>query len=179
MSIYVLRYGALLKIGYSSDLARRVDNIIASIPGEVTFVGHMPGDRDVEAHLHDRFADARFSGEWFQSTPELEAFCSMLLCTVFPRVDLVRSSGARRPRASAELIEIKKRLRVFAAKTWPLENHTGRMEQLTLALGWLPSRVADVYRAAPRIALRSVEMRELDALLSPPTAPTPSQEITE
>lgn len=168
MTIYVLRYGSLLKIGFSSELAKRVKAIMSSIPGEVAFVGHMPGDRDVEAHLHARFENARFSGEWFQSTPGLEAFCELVLIKEMPVEPVIVGRGKRRPEATEEAIRIKARLREYAATRWPQATHAVRAGRLADALGWLPSRLRNFYYADERAVLRATEGEQLDALLIAP-----------
>lgn len=170
MTIYVLRYGDLLKIGYSSQLEKRVYDIMQGIPGEVTFVGHMPGDREVEAHLHDAFSAHRFSGEWFRASPELEAFCSTVLIKDMPLVaPAARVHGSRSPEAAGALQDAKRRLRAYAAHSWPMLTHAKRIDKLSERLGWLRSRLFDIYHvsAAHRISLRATESADLDRMDDP------------
>src|SRR6187551_1500485 len=85
MSIYVLRSDNLVKIGFSENLRNRVQSIIATIPVPVEFVGHMPGGRDFEAHLHEIFAESRFSGEWFVESDKMRSLFETLLIARLPR----------------------------------------------------------------------------------------------
>src|SRR5690606_37164476 len=84
MTIYVLRSDDLVKIGFTDDLHRRVQAIIAAVPVPVEFVGYMPGTREVEAHLHRQFAAHRFSGEWYVETPDMRRIFGGLLIQRLP-----------------------------------------------------------------------------------------------
>ena len=80
MAIYFLRRGDLIKIGFSDDVRTRVTQLKSSAPpGEITFLGYMPGDRSMEKHLHKKFSEYRSYGEWFRSHSALlmliEAAC--------------------------------------------------------------------------------------------------------
>jgi len=142
MSIYVLRYGDLIKIGFSGDLSSRVQWIMAAIPGEVAFVGHMPGDREVEQHLHGRFEEERFSGEWFVNSERLRAFCDAALTPELPeRVDR-RTGGNRRRR---EYPQYALDLRVLGRDMWPETDHKERIALLAPVLGWTNSRTKKLY----------------------------------
>jgi hypothetical protein len=167
MSIYVIRYGDLYKIGYSSKLAQRVSEIMRSIPGSAAvFIGHMPGDREVEAHLHMVFATSRFSGEWFQVTAELVAWCNLVLIKELPSVERERVIGSRRPKYEEQAAQTKEELRRFAALMWPQKNHGERTAALAERLGWRKSRLSGFYHGDGRNVLRSTEAEELRALAS-------------
>jgi hypothetical protein len=84
MSVYVLRSDNLVKIGFSDQLSTRVHTIIQAAMVPVEFVGHMPGGREVEAHLHSLFADRRFSGEWFVESREMRILFDALLIPKMP-----------------------------------------------------------------------------------------------
>lgn len=166
MSIYVLRYGDLLKIGYSSNLATRVKSIMAGIPGDVSFVGHMPGEREMEAHLHQIFAAARFSGEWFKETEDLRRFCEIALLTDFP-IPAERIYGARRVSSAKDTACTKDRIRSYALTEWPDATHAQRISNLSGALNWRPSRVKDFYYGDGRAVMRSIEASHLALLIAP------------
>lgn len=164
MSIYVIRYGDLLKIGYSSDLAARVRAILWGIPGKVaTFVGHMPGDLEVEAHLHLRFEASRFSGEWFRETDELLAFCEIVLTKELPAV-APRVTGSRKAVASAVSLETRQALREYAANRWPAQGQEERVKLLNKELGWLLSRTKSFYHGDYRAVLRASEADQIREL---------------
>lgn len=142
MSIYVLRYGNLVKIGFSGNLASRVRSIIASIPGDVTFVGHMPGDAALEQHLHHRFEADRFSGEWFALSDRVQAFCDLLLDPVLPEAPDRRKHGLRKAR---DYPEYAVALRSFALIRWPETDHKKRVAALAETAGWSASRTKKLY----------------------------------
>lgn len=64
-----------VKIGYSSDVLQRVQDIQVHCPVEVSVIGVIPGTRETEAAVHRRFAAAHIRGEWFRLWPEILEFC--------------------------------------------------------------------------------------------------------
>jgi len=165
MSIYVLRYGDLLKIGYSSELSRRVYAIMHGIPGDVTFVGHMPGDVEVEAHLHFVFAASRFSGEWFRQTPDILEFCRVMLIPELPAV-ADRVDGTRKAEYAQALKDTRDRLREYAYERWPRLTHEQKRVALAQELGWLPSRLKSFYYAEHDTVVRATEAQQLEQLFT-------------
>jgi predicted XRE-type DNA-binding protein len=65
-----------VKIGYASEVKRRIAGLRVSCPLELKLEAVVEGGRGVEAALHERFASARVRGEWFTITPEIEGFIS-------------------------------------------------------------------------------------------------------
>lgn len=165
MSIYVLRSDNLVKIGFSNDLRKRVQAIISTIPIAVEFVGHMPGGREVEAHLHSRFQAHRFSGEWFVETPEMAGLFDALLTRGLPEADR-GEPDVKRTGSTAEIAEWSNRIRSEAANRWPELSHGGRVTALANHLGWNLNRAKDLYYADKRIALRGFEVRALEQFCS-------------
>lgn len=74
--IYFASFGESgpIKIGMSGRPSRRVAGMSTGSPEEIVLLGVMPGGLDVEASLHERFANTRIRGEWFERSPELLAF---------------------------------------------------------------------------------------------------------
>lgn len=66
--VYFIRMGDLIKIGFTSDLKKRVQGLSLTM-GHV--VATIPGASYLEAQLHERFAKLREHGEWFRAEPEL------------------------------------------------------------------------------------------------------------
>ena len=58
MSIYFVRSDNLIKIGFSQQVAHRTKTVIAG-RGMGEYLGHMPGDRELEKFLHGK--SARYS----------------------------------------------------------------------------------------------------------------------
>jgi hypothetical protein len=62
----------LVKIGVAEDPKSRVESFRIARP-DIKLLGHIPGGREVESHLHQRFSHARIErSEWFEMTPEIE-----------------------------------------------------------------------------------------------------------
>jgi hypothetical protein len=143
MTIYVLQYGELFKIGFTNDLSGRIRSIIRSIPGgAVEFVGSMPGDRDVEQHLHKAFDASRFSGEWFTASPELNLFCAAILDHQMP----VETDGrSARQRRADSYPEYTRELRRLGQSLCPETEHRARIDALAAELGWTRSRTKKLY----------------------------------
>lgn len=148
MSIYVLRSRDLYKIGFSSNLGRRVRDLMAAVPGAVDFIGHMPGGMEVEAHLHLRFSDSRFSGEWFTETPELLAFIDICLLRDMPAAP-AKMTVKRLRLECPEKHEMAMRVRAAAARAWPETSHALRVTFAAQALGWAERRMKCVYQCEP------------------------------
>jgi hypothetical protein len=67
--VYFLHHGSRVKIGWTTNLKRRVRSL--ALPMSAV-AATMPGTRGDEIDLHYRFQAARLPGsEWFEATPEL------------------------------------------------------------------------------------------------------------
>jgi hypothetical protein len=176
MSIYVLRSRDLYKIGFSSNLAERVQSIMDTVPGAVEFMGHMPGGMDVETHLHERFADDRFSGEWFTGSQRLLGLIACL-DPVKPEIRNKRALGAAR--GDAERVLLANRVRSASARAWPEQNHANRIKNVAAELGWGERRMRCVYHCE-RYTLLASEAPALDRWLAEweLASPTPTNEPT-
>jgi hypothetical protein len=66
-NVYLIRetLSRLVKIGYSDNVTKRHKGLQTSNPNQLELLGHMPGDRDLEDALHERFKKRRVRGEWF------------------------------------------------------------------------------------------------------------------
>jgi hypothetical protein len=166
MSVYFLRHQALIKIGFSSDLPRRIRAIISTIPGEVEFLGHMPGGREVEAHFHDCFADSRFSGEWFAETPALSALIDAIALREMP-AESPEPSALKRLDNDEVWRQQSERVRHWASLNWPALSHKGRLAELQRMLPFSRRRVRALYNYEPGQTLRAFELEAIDELMSP------------
>lgn len=167
MSIYVLRSAELVKIGYSADLRQRVASIISSVPVPVEFVGHMPGDREVEAHLHERFAMSRFSGEWFVETDQMRQVFDAILTSKLPEPAKTTNKSVKRARDNSTATIVRDQLRRAAAHRFPQSSHGDRITSLADLLKWPRSRVKDVYYGDKRMSLRAAELDDLAYAIAP------------
>jgi len=150
----------LVKIGFSDQLKKRVASIISTSPVAVEFVGHMPGGREVEKHLHALFKAARFSGEWFVETEDMRVLFDSLLIKGMPSKQTKRES--RRREDLGVIQEIADGMRDASEKLWPNTPVGDRIRNLSSSLGWAHSRVVCIFYADPRTAVRAYELKEFE-----------------
>lgn len=67
-----------IKIGFTSDVMRRVKEVRKESSAEVSLLAVFPGDKPDELRIHGRFREARLDGEWFRPVPELLDFIDSL-----------------------------------------------------------------------------------------------------
>lgn len=67
-----------IKIGTSGDLKARTEALTRQTQQPLTLLLSIPGDRKLEATLHQAFSDSRQSGEWFHDSPRLRQFIQVL-----------------------------------------------------------------------------------------------------
>lgn len=67
-----------VKIGYSENPEARFSKLQSDSPITLALERVMDGEVSDEMALHERFADARLSGEWFALTADLDAFMAGL-----------------------------------------------------------------------------------------------------
>lgn len=174
MSIYVLRSDNLVKIGFTENLRGRVQAIVAMVPVPVEFVGHMPGGRDLEVHLHERFRTHRFSGEWFVETENMRTAFDLLLTAGLPEAPTVK--GMKRAAEKEYASALANRIKDAAAARWPQLSIGERVSAFQADIGWNKGRAKDAFYSHPRMAIRAFELEELEAWLSatPSTTKTPA-----
>ena len=70
MPVYMLQAGGFgsVKIGTSADPLARKRQLQTSMPQKLRIVRVLEGGKDEETALHERFADQRKNGEWFDPT---------------------------------------------------------------------------------------------------------------
>ncbi|WP_455271206.1 GIY-YIG nuclease family protein [Rhizobium herbae] len=169
MSIYVLRSDNLVKIGFSDNLRNRVQAIVATVPVPVEFVGHMPGGRDLEAHLHEIFDASHFSGEWFVETEAMRSLFDMVLIPLMPIPET--QEEIKRTAEKTDTQKISQQVKDAAVERWPTKSKSEVINALAIDLGWSRTRAKDFFYADPRIALRAYELQEVDKWLCDPAPP--------
>jgi hypothetical protein len=65
-----------IKIGFTSDVMRRVHELRKKQREAVELIACFPGSKPDELHLHRRFARSLIGEEWFKATPALREFIS-------------------------------------------------------------------------------------------------------
>lgn len=63
--------GGPIKIGYSTDVAKRIGDLQTGSPLPLCLLAVADGGLDYETYLHRAFEDERTHGEWFAPTPRL------------------------------------------------------------------------------------------------------------
>jgi len=76
--VYFIKSGPLVKIGFTTNLATRMEKIRNGNPHELTLLGSMPGTDDSELFLHQMFSAYRTTGEWFRIEGALDVFLAGL-----------------------------------------------------------------------------------------------------
>jgi T5orf172 domain len=67
-----------VKIGVAEDVDERLQTLQIGSPEILKIEAFVPFSKAPECWLHNKFLSSREHGEWFRSTPELEAFISEL-----------------------------------------------------------------------------------------------------
>lgn len=66
-SVYIVERAkdGAVKIGWTSDIIRRLAELRKDNVDEISLIGSAPADKPIELALHAHFADHRLDGEWF------------------------------------------------------------------------------------------------------------------
>lgn len=70
--VYFIQAGTAIKIGYSTDISRRIDSIQTSLPVDLKLLMTLPGGAEREARMHQIFKPHRLRGEWYRAEPVLK-----------------------------------------------------------------------------------------------------------
>ena len=71
-----------VKIGRSTHPAGRLAQLQTGTGLPLTLIGAIPGDRIVEAQMHERFAERRLQGEWFTQDDNLRAQIDSIIAEI-------------------------------------------------------------------------------------------------
>ena len=79
-SVYFIQSpdGEFVKIGYTAGPVMVRFKQIGSLQPGLKVLGYIPGTRQTEAWLHEKFVALRSTGEWFAQTPGLQKFIAQL-----------------------------------------------------------------------------------------------------
>ena len=64
----------LIKIGYSTNVQKRLGALSTGCPDALELLCVVKGDQKLESKVHQKFAEDRVKGEWFNPSPGLLAF---------------------------------------------------------------------------------------------------------
>lgn len=94
MSIYFLESSGRIKIGYSTNVSKRVAHLKTADP-DIRLIGAIQGDFKLERQLHRRLSKHRKSGEWFDDCPDVRAAVQTAINN-FPSADAGTDRSGRR-----------------------------------------------------------------------------------
>ncbi len=79
-SIYIAQRDSddAVKIGWTSDVERRMKELRRDTRASVCLIAAFPGDKPMEGTLHSRFATDRLDGEWFRFSAPLAALVASI-----------------------------------------------------------------------------------------------------
>ena len=77
-NVYFILQGEYIKIGYSTDVERRMDGIMCDNPNELTLLACFPATMKTERKLHDAFSHCRYRNEWFHADKDIYEFINAM-----------------------------------------------------------------------------------------------------
>lgn len=75
---FIEREDGAIKIGWSSDVMRRLQEIRKEYLSACQLIACYPGNKTDELRLHATFSDCRIAEEWFRPEEHLQAFIAAL-----------------------------------------------------------------------------------------------------
>jgi hypothetical protein len=77
--VYFLEDGQAIKVGYTSNLGRRINGLTGNASREIRLIGSVKGDRAVERAIHAELSAHHIKGEWFADNPAVRAVVARCL----------------------------------------------------------------------------------------------------
>lgn len=86
--VYFIRCGedGPIKIGWSTDVSRRITEIAQGLPDPAILIAQIPGGRELEARLHRALTEYRRRNEWFHPVQEVRALSILAKTKGLPAV---------------------------------------------------------------------------------------------
>ena len=72
--VYFIEMNEFIKIGFTRNLSRRLEELALGHPYEILLLHDIPGTFDTETDMHRRFRHLHVRGEWFKKDAELLEF---------------------------------------------------------------------------------------------------------
>lgn len=83
------------KIGFTKgDVEKRMKGLQTGAAGELRLIAMQPGTQETERRLHERFAEQRLHGEWFEMNEPLFVYICL---TVWTMASIYQKKGASPP----------------------------------------------------------------------------------
>lgn len=96
-----------IKIGYTTNVAKRIEGLRTASPMPIKVLATMPGDGSIEHQIHARFHGLRVNREWFQTSQSLVEFAisSSRLAGIASDTDPILPYIIKEPRITDLLVE--------------------------------------------------------------------------
>jgi hypothetical protein len=131
-SVYFIECAGRIKVGYSTNVGRRVRDLATAAPSAVALLGDIAGGLQAEAAIHRRLDAHRLNGEWFLDCPEVREVIADLM-----------QHGVSAVGAGAER----------APKSWGNEEFARALKKLAEPLSFHETTKIAIGRAADRAGL--------------------------
>ena len=89
--VYFIRHAGRVKVGTTSDLAKRFSMLNKRCDGDAVLIGAIFGGYEIERTLHREFAAFKAGGEWFDFDPIVESSITALINRRGIRIDAIPS----------------------------------------------------------------------------------------
>jgi hypothetical protein len=68
-----------IKIGFTSgQIEKRINSLQTGHPSKLKLLAKLPGTKEFEKSIHEKFASFRLNGEWFKPHPDILCFINSL-----------------------------------------------------------------------------------------------------
>jgi Meiotically up-regulated gene 113 len=84
MAVYFIQSARRIKIGFTTNLPKRLMALKTGAAHKLTVLGAVDGDRSLEQSLHRQLSAHRVEGEWFKRHPEVVATIEKLIAQLPP-----------------------------------------------------------------------------------------------
>lgn len=65
-----------VKIGFSKNPGARLADLTSEVGIKLNLIGSIPGTKETEKEIHEKFKDQRLHGEWFRTNQAINRFVS-------------------------------------------------------------------------------------------------------
>jgi hypothetical protein len=72
--VYFIEMNDFIKIGFTRNLSRRLEDLSLGHPYEIRLLHDIPGTFDTETDMHRRFKHLHVRGEWFKKDADVLEF---------------------------------------------------------------------------------------------------------
>lgn len=96
-----------VKIGWTTDLPRRIAQFQTACPHRLVLIALRPGDKELESAYHRELSLRRTNGEWFSMEMEVRYWLSHSMKTLYPELWAVARLSIKEADADRPYTEIQ------------------------------------------------------------------------